>query len=70
MDNEVYVLTIHDEDTFQILGIYSDYLKADEDRRGYIKYNNNFYFRADLRITLMKLNELYSFEKFRDSEVK
>lgn len=45
MDNEVYVLTIHDEDTFQILGIYSDYLKADEDRRGYIKYNCNFYFR-------------------------
>lgn len=67
---EVYVLTIHDEDTFQILGIYDDYLKADEDRRGYIKYNCNFYFRADLRITLMKINELYSFEKFRDSEVK
>lgn len=67
---EVYVLTIHDEDTFDILGIYSDYLKADEDRQGYIKYNCNFYFRADLRITLMKLNELYSFEKFRESEVK
>lgn len=67
---EVYVLTIHDVDNVEILGVYSDYLKADEDRRGYIKYNCNFYFRADLRITLMKINELYSFEKFKDSEVK
>ena len=67
---EVYVLTIHDEDTFQILGIYDDYMKADEDKRGYIKYNCNFYFKADLRITLMNLNELYSFKKFRESEVK
>ena len=30
---EVYVLTIHDEDTFQIIGIYSDYLKVDKDKQ-------------------------------------
>lgn len=67
---EVYVLTIHDEDTFQILGIYDDYLKADEDRRGYIKYNSTFYISAELRITLIQLNQLYSWEKFNQSEVK
>lgn len=67
---EVYVLTIHDEDTFEILGIYDDYLKADEDKRGYIKYNNNYYFTAELRISLIKLNQLYSWESFKQSEVK
>ena len=67
---EVYVLSIHDEDTFQILGIYTDYLKADEDRRGYIKYNDTYYFSPELRITLIQLNQLYSWEKFKQSEVK
>lgn len=67
---EVYVLTIHDEDTFQILGIYDDYLKADEDKRGYIKYNSAYYFTAELRITLIQLNQLYSWETFNQCEVK
>ena len=67
---EVYVLTIHDEDTFQILGIYDDYLKADEDKRGYIKYNSTYYFTGELRITLIQLNQLYSWETFNQSEVK
>ena len=67
---EVYVLTIHDEDTFKILGIYDDYLKCDEDKRGYIKYNSTYYFTAELRITLLQLNQLYSWETFNQSEVK
>ncbi len=67
---EVYVLTIHDEYTFQILGIYDDYMKADEDKRGYIKYNSIYYFTAELRITLIQLNKLYSWETFNQSEVK
>ena len=68
--SKVYLLCLSYVDNFDVLGVYTDYIKAYEEQRNLEKYS--VYDEAEQRycIYCLELNKYYNYKEFDKSEIK
>ena len=68
-DNEVYLLCLSYVDNFDVLGVYTDYLKAYEEQMNLERYSVHHECEQKYHIYYLKLNEYYNYKRFNESEI-
>ena len=67
---EVYLLCLSYVDNFDVLGVYTDYLKACKEQTNLEKYSVHNEAEQRYCIYCLKLNEYYNYQQFKNAEIK
>ena len=68
--NEVYLLCLSYVDNFDVLGVYTDYIKASDELRNLERYVIHDEPEMKYKIYSLELNKYYSYKDFDKTEIK